>query len=781
MKIGILNELLPECSLCTHFAGSKLPLLPAEAGNSLKGEKLAFAWNTIRDQQVALTVKLPQKAFVDRVVLTLGEDTKLTAAVLTDGEVVLYQYRGETGKTISESRIELEAGVVTDCVEVQLECFFSGITVERLDVFGAVEDSIDLFPIPKQAEASGEVIPAAVFRTYSADSNAGMQAGAVLAEKYLEKTGIVLQPGENGAIRFVTDAGIPADGYQLSVEDGKATVKASNFRGLVCGAECFIKLTDREGVQAAKISDSPDRPFRGVHLYLPALEQMTFAKRLVKYLLSPMGYNVAIIEVGAGMRFDKHPEINAAFEEAVANGQQGIWPEFPHWQVGGGKVLEKAQVKEYVDYIRSFGIEVVPEIQSLGHVQYLTQAYPEIAEREDKDYNKDIDTRGEDSRPAEFYAHCYCPSNEKSYELLFDMMDEIIQVFQPKQYVHMGHDEVYQIGICPKCKDKDPAELFAQDVNRIHDYLAEKGLKMMIWSDMIQPCTRYQTPPAIDKIPKDILMLDFIWYFHLDKDLEDNLLEKDFTVAVGNLYSSHYPRYERRMAKKNMVGGEISMWVGTNEEELQQEGKFFDIFLTANMLWNADSYSHCHNLLYDWMISRRMPQLREDLRQIRYPSRKSGAKTELLVENPITFPPVSPVQKTEFAVETDCDSLVLYHTCLRKLTRDPWTKNNVVGKYVLRYEDGSEEEIPVAASGNIGYWNRRQNEVLKHPTYRHNGYSAGYYTDGVASKTADGGNVTVYRLEHLLPEDKKLRFVQLVEDPAYDAQIFLCKAEGVKV
>ena len=333
------------------------------------------------------------------------------------------------------------------------------------------------------------------------------------------------------------------------------------------------------------------------------------------------------------MRFDSHPEVNDAYEEAIKKGRQGIWPKFPHSQVAGGQVLEKQEVKEFVDYIRSFGIEAVPEIQSLGHVQYLTLAHPEIAEREEKDYNKDIDTRDEDSRPAEFYAHCYCPSDERSYVLLFDIMDEIISVFQPREYVHMGHDEVYQMGICPKCKTQDPARLLTQDINRIHGYLAEKGLKMMIWSDMLQPCTQYKTHAAIDQIPKDILMLDFIWYFHMQEDLEDNLLQKGLQVAVGNLYSSHYPRYEKRMAKKGMVGGQISMWVGTNEEELQQEGKFFDIFKTAEMLWNADTYQHFYNCSYDRMISRRMPQLREELRQIRYPSRKAGAQTVVLVEN----------------------------------------------------------------------------------------------------------------------------------------------------
>jgi len=42
-------------------------------------------------------------------------------------------------------------------------------------------------------------------------------------------------------------------------------------------------------------------------------------------------------------------------------------------------VVEKKDVRDFVDYIKSFGIEAIPEIQSLGHVQYLTQAYPEIA------------------------------------------------------------------------------------------------------------------------------------------------------------------------------------------------------------------------------------------------------------------------------------------------------------------------------------------------------------------------------------------------------------------
>jgi hexosaminidase len=214
---------------------------------------------------------------------------------------------------------------------------------------------------------------------------------------------------------------------------------------------------------------------------------------------------------------------------------------------------------------------------------------------------------------------------------LFDIIDEIIEVFKPSEYVHMGHDEVYQIGVCPVCKSKDAAQLYADDVNKIYNYLRGKGLKMIIWSDMLQPVSEYTkaTSPAMDMIPKDILMLDFIWYFHFGKDIEDNLIEKGFSVAVGNLYSSHYPRYNTRIRKKGMLGGQISAWVATSEECMQREGKMYDYLLTAQMLW-SDSYSKEYTLCYDRMIKAFMPYMRENIKGIKYPSLEEGARFETL-------------------------------------------------------------------------------------------------------------------------------------------------------
>lgn len=781
MKLGKLNELLEAIDLQVGFADSTLTPDIEEKGNVLKGEHFLIKWQSIYDKAVALHITLPQPCFVDRVCIGLGEKVALCAASLCrDGEV-LYRYSAQTGCAITQSEITLEAGELLEHFTVVLDSDFANIDLTYLDIYGALEDAVDLFPTPNEISLGDAKLPATGFSTYCADCDAGLTAGKLLGEKFAEKTGVELVCAEKGDIVFQKNDAVAPDGYELSVTKEKTTIQASNLRGFVCGAETFIKLTLNGCVHTATVSDAPAMAFRGVHLFIPSEANMDYAKRLIKYVISPMGYNTVIMQVSGGLQYHSHPRIWQAFEETVKLGKQGKCPKFPHIGIADGKPISRELLKEYLAYIRSFGIEIIPEVQSLAHVQYMTHAYPEIAEIAVQEKDDSVDTREEDTLPSSFFHHDYCPSNPRTYEILFDILDEIIEVFQPKEFVHMGHDEVKNIGVCPLCKGKDPARLFADDVIKIHDHLAQKGLKMMMWADMLQPVTKYQTPPAIDMIPKDIVLLDFIWYFHLDKDIEDNLLAKDFPVIFGNVYSSHFPRYESRIRKQGILGGQISAWTTTSEAEMQQEGKLYDFLMTAQMFWSA-SYSKKFFLCYDRMVAQRLKTLREDLRGIKSPSSLPGAKVVPLVENPITFPPVLPArQTTEFAVKGSFDALVFYHTQLRRITREPWKALEVAGRYVITYTDGTTEDVPITTCGNIGYWNRRPNAPVPHRLYRHTGYIATYYSDGILSRTADGEPIATYRYEYIPKVKKPIASIALVEDPAYQTHIFLCKAEGIRL
>ena len=519
MKIGILNELLDGIS-CSISARTEV------FGNPLQNETVFINWHEVRNMPFELFLKLETKCFVDRVQVNIGGKTNLTAVTLRDEKDTIFSHRAETGKTITNRCIMLKAGCLTDNLTLSFTSDFSDVEILSVKLYGAIPDERDVFPTPDSICYGGKTVCPCTFDSYSADSKEGMEAGAILAEKYAEITGVSMAKSDSGKIRFITDNAVKKEGFSLDVSESGAVVTACDKRGFVMGAETFIKLCEKDKVHTAKVEDAPAYPFRGVHLFMPSERQMDFARRLIKYMISPMGYNNVIIEVAGGMRFDTHPEINEAFMNANKMHAEGKWPEFPHAGIAEGGCTSKEAVADFVDYIRSFGIDVIPEVQSLGHVQFMTLAHPEIAEIDVDAVDINADTVTADARPRTFYKHCYCPSNPKSYEILFDLIDEIVEVFKPREYVHMGHDEVYELGVCPVCKNKDGAQLFYDDVMKIRAYLASKGLKMMIWSDMIQPVSHYTSRPAIDMLPKDILMLDFIWYFHFDKDIEDNLLER---------------------------------------------------------------------------------------------------------------------------------------------------------------------------------------------------------------------------------------------------------------
>ena len=105
-----------------------------------------------------------------------------------------------------------------------------------------------------------------------------------------------------------------------------------------------------------------------------------------------------------------------------------------------------------------------------------------------------------------------------------ELFDELIEAFQPK-YFHVGMDEVmlFPDATTPHYNGESPAEVFAKAANDYHDYLVkQKGLTMLMWGDRLidRSKIRYNwmesssngTAPAIDMIPKDIIVCD--WHYN---------------------------------------------------------------------------------------------------------------------------------------------------------------------------------------------------------------------------------------------------------------------------
>lgn len=757
-----------------------------------------WEWQKVPGADVVLEITLPHDVLLSGIYAELAPECKLEQAeLLNEHDACIGAYRAETGKAF-ERKIKITTFARGRTFKLCLRAAMTDIALTAPELYGATSDLPakkdllpPLFPTPTRVEWREGAVPLSMLTEASAaDQEDARFALAHFTEIAAERPGITVKEGNRFTIR--QDSSLPKEGYRLTVDAHGIRLFGADRLGLLYGTERLLELATigdfMDRVPCCDIEDAPYKPMRGVHMYLPHPDRLDFVRRLIRDILVPFHYNHVILEIAGAMRFDSHPEISEGWLKGNRLAREGKIPPFPHGSVAEGELLEKRDVRELCDYIRSLGLDVIPEIQSFGHVQYITYSHPEIAEIDPEQKNKKTDERDADVPPSLFYHHSYCPQNEKSYEIIFDLMDEIIEVVRPTKFVHMGHDEIYQLGLCPKCKGIAHDVLYEKHVRAMHDRLAEKGLRMMLWADMVQPVSKYGCYPALERLPRDIVWLDFIWYFHFDKDIEDNLLPYGYDLMAGNLYSSHYPRYESRMAKSGMLGGQLSFWCCTNEQALSREGKLYDLMYTAEMLWDPH-YCHRARSVYAATIADRLPKIRGRLRGRHEPIRDAGlrsmahkhdlfpsrpAYTEfnaLCLENGHGL-----ISAPEVPVEQKALALRFLHGATRRDARIAWNPLVQVGCYTVEYEDGTAIEIPVTYGGNVRYWKDAFAEPLPEKYYRHEGYIAAWDADPVfLGHTADGSPATLYSLYWENPNPEKvIRRVLFRELPESRAGLVLC-------
>lgn len=418
------------------------------------------------------------------------------------------------------------------------------------------------------------------------------------------------------------------EGYVLRVSNDLIVIAGSDDQGAFYGLQSLRQLVQAgkgKTVQGIKVRDWPRFPFRGIRLYVPGPDNIAFFKRFMSDFMALYKYNKVIIEFNC-MRLDKHPEVNTGWQEFVkymqytrSNSSQGLYGEeknSSHYDAGDGFIIEKDVVKEIVKMANDNFLEVIPEIPSLTHAYYLLTKHPELAEY-----------------PNDTWPDTYCPSNPKSYELMFDVYDEYVDVIKPKM-VHIGHDEWWgaPIGVCPRCRNKDYSKLYAEDVVKIHKYFADKGIKIAMWGDYLLESVRekgtqkrtsstgvkYETPGALppqvvkQMIPKDILIFNWFWS---DEAREQELKDYGFQQLFGN-FEPNIGNWDERTKKLNPAGGAPSSWAMTNEFNFGKD-LLLDFIGCANLLWSKHTIKITDLPPYVW---EQIPSIRASLKAKKIPS-----------------------------------------------------------------------------------------------------------------------------------------------------------------
>lgn len=234
-------------------------------------------------------------------------------------------------------------------------------------------------------------------------------------------------------------------------------------------------------------------PVRGIHLAAPKPSDMPLALKLIEEGLAKDGVNVLVLEFNYGVQFQKRPEVAEADS------------------------LSLDQVRQLAYACRRANMRLVPMINLLGHQSWakttfgLLRAHPEFDE-----------TPGKYAGNEGIYCRSYCPLHPQVHDVIFDVIDELLDATGASAF-HAGMDEVFLLGEddCPRCRGKNKSELLAREVTTIHDHLVSRGVEMWMWGDRLLDGTvtgigkweasQNGTAPAIDLIPKDIVISD--WHY----------------------------------------------------------------------------------------------------------------------------------------------------------------------------------------------------------------------------------------------------------------------------
>jgi hypothetical protein len=441
------------------------------------------------------------------------------------------------------------------------------------------------------ADQFGAVIPVAVGKAPA--GSFPILVGAITSKSIAAAAGSAASASDPGP-----------EGYILRVNDDGALIAGCDYRGALYGVSTFIQLVHQwgkqsVGVRKAVVRDHPFRPVRWVHVYMPGQDMLPYTRRYMRDMLLRYKFNGLILEVGGGMRFDSHPEINEGWRRTVsewyAHGEtifkigEGIplgaanrFAASCHFGVGGGAYIEKESVRQFAALAADYGLEIIPEIQSLSHAYYIASSRRDVAEI-----------------PEMPWPDSYCPSNPESYRILFDIMDEYIEVLHPKR-VHIGHDEWRAGAFCQRCNGKDPGALFAQDVLKIQRHLKEKGIETWMWGDHMVDwhnrmgkewsegwVVRYELPNTrsardiLQAATKDLHILNW------SGEQGDQTFKKlGWDYILGNFSGAGEKDWPGRVTRGGFLGGEVSTW-GSFDEFQMGKLNIPQAAFSINMLWSS--------------------------------------------------------------------------------------------------------------------------------------------------------------------------------------------------
>ncbi|MGL4994498.1 MAG: beta-N-acetylhexosaminidase [Bacteroidales bacterium] len=384
----------------------------------------------------------------------------------------------------------------------------------------------------------------------------------------------------NADIRLVIDStnNISFDGYTLDITKENIVISSSNARGLFYGLQTLWqllppsfekldnnKISDHISIASVSIKDSPNFKYRGMMLdACRHFQEIEFIKKqldiMASYKMNQFHWHLTEDQLWT-IEIDKYPlltEIGSKRKEPDGTTHSGYY--------------SKEDIKEIVKYASERYITVIPEIELPGHAMAALTAYPELS-----------CTGGpfEIRNTWGVEDNLYCAGNERVFEFLGNIFDEVVELF-PSKYIHIGGDEAPKSiwAKCPKCqkriKDnnlKNEEELQSWFIHRVENMLLERGKMIIGWDEILEgglaPSATVMSWQgekggiAAASMGHDVIMTPTTWcYLNFGQgSVEVEPITIEYNFPLEKCYAYHpIPEAIPKEKRHHIIGIQGNMW-----------------------------------------------------------------------------------------------------------------------------------------------------------------------------------------------------------------------------
>ena len=401
--------------------------------------------------------------------------------------------------------------------------------------------------------------------------------------KKLKVSSLSVNKNQKGDI-IITTEGNPVntdtENYELIVNSKNIFLKAQSRKGLFYAAQSFLQLmpvqvfSDKEqenviwSIPCVEINDAPALPWRGYMLdvsrhFFPKETILRQIDLLALYKINRFHLHLTD-DQGWRVEIKKYPELT----------EIGAWQILDNGKKRGGFYTQQ-DLKEIVEYAKEREVMIIPEIDMPGHSLSVIAAYPELSCR-----GVSVAVR----TTAGVSADNLCPSNEKVYEFVNDVLKEIVEIF-PSPYIHIGGDEAQKGNWmkCPRCTSKagvnknasdktDREKIYAlQDefIGRVNTMVQQHDKIMIGWDEIIENESIENIEGAVIQSWRSAypgfraaekghqIILSPGTTFYLDYPNGQRRIDRIYNMVVQDKYWKHFFNVE------NLMGVESPLWTET--------------------------------------------------------------------------------------------------------------------------------------------------------------------------------------------------------------------------